>query len=376
MRGTKGYSIMRKQTFLLQALAGMVMITLSLGLTACSSEQTTESSEPAGTGNYTGPSISARFASEEIEGDFMTVWGKKFAEHMKAWSGGRIQIEVFPYGSLGTAGDINELAQMGVVEFVFSDYAWISSYVPQAQVLSLNYLFPADNVPGILDWMHTNGDFVPLLDGAFRKHGLVPMGILYEGWQWITSNEPIRTPEDMDGLKIRLMSSRLLVETYRAYGASPTPMSYGEVYSSLQMGMIDAQVNPLFAAHSMKFFEVQDHFTQLYSEPFLGIPTANQTFFENLPPEVQEEMKRFWRDAIMPASQWIDERNASDRDKMLEQRPSLTFHELSAEHRALFQEKAENVYDVFLRIGGEGAQELLDAIQRDIPAAQQALSNE
>jgi TRAP-type transport system periplasmic protein len=125
---------------------------------------------------------------------------------------------------------------MGVVQFVFSDHAWISSFVPQAQALALNYIFPTQMVPEVLDWMARNGEFLPLLEDAFRKNGLVPLSIMFEGWQWVTSNKEIKSLEDMKGLKLRLMSSKLLVEDYKAYGASPTPMSYGEVYSGLADG--------------------------------------------------------------------------------------------------------------------------------------------
>jgi tripartite ATP-independent transporter DctP family solute receptor len=322
---------------------------------------------------YKGGPIKARLASEEIEGDFMTVWAKNFSEHMKKWSDGKIDINVYPYGTLGATGDINELAQLGVVEFVFSDYAWISSFVPQAQVLALNYLFPTQKVPEVLDWMVKNGDFFPLLDQAFRKNGLVPLGIMYEGWQWVTSKKPIKSPEDMDGLKLRLMSSKLLVEDYKAYGASPTPMSYGEVYSGLQMGLIDAQVNPLFAIYSMKFFEVQDYFTQLKSEPFLGIPTVNLAFFENLPKEVQDEMLSYWKNAIIPAGKWIDERNASDMEKIKKAKPDATFHVLDDASVAQFKKKAESVYPEFVNIGGEGSQAILDALLKDIENAKKAL---
>jgi len=367
---------MRMHTCIANVSTLSLLCAVMVGGVACSSEQAADSAEPAGTGNYTGPAISARLASEEIEGDFMTVWARRFAEHMSTWSGGRIDIQVFPYGTLGTAGDINELTQMGVIEFVFSDYAWISSYVPQAQVLTLNYLFPPERVPELLDWMHANGDFMPMLEQSFRDNGLVPFGVLYEGWQWISSRNPIHTLEDMDGLRLRLMSSRLLLDTYRAYGASPTPMSYGEVYSSLQMGMIDAQVNPLFATYSMKFFEVQDHLTQIFSEPFLGIPTVNQEFFDNLPEDVQAEMRRFWRDAIIPAGEWIDERNASDREKMVEAKPELAFHEIAPDEQARFEARAETVYDTFVRIGGDGADDLLRTLQADIAAAMDALGIE
>ena len=330
----------------------------------------------AAAGEYTGMPITAKLASEEIEGDFMTVWANNFSDHMKEWSDGKIDITVYPYGTLGATGDINELAQMGVVEFVFSDYAWISSFVPQAQVLALNYLFPTERVSEVLDWMVRKGDFMPLLEQKFRKNGMVPLAVMYEGWQWVTSKKPIKSPADMKGLKVRLMSSKLLVEDYKAYGASPTPMSYGEVYSALQMGLIDAQVNPLFAIYSMKFYEVQDYATQLKSEPFLGIPTANQAFFDALTEDAQQEIRRFWIDSIIPAGKWIDERNASDKQKMKKAKPELTFTVLDDAAIDKFKEKAKTVYPKFTKIGGEGADEVLETLLEDIQKAKAALGIE
>ncbi len=327
----------------------------------------------ASAANYTGPQVNAKLASEEIEGDFMTVWANKFSEHMKEWSDGKINIDVFPYGTLGTTGDINELAQMGVVDFVFSDHAWISSFVPQAQALALNYIFPTEQVPQVLSWMVKNGKFMPMLADAFEKNKLVPLSIMFEGWQWVTSNKEIKSLDDMKGLKLRLMSSKLLVEDYKAYGASPTPMSYGEVYSGLQMGLIDAQVNPLFAINSMKFYEVQDYVTQLKSEPFIGIPTANKKFFDGLTKEAQEEMRNFWVNAIIPAGEWITERNKEDMEKMKKAKPSLTFEVLDDATIAQFKKKAESVYPEYSKIGGEGADKILKAMLKDIKDAKNAL---
>jgi len=324
--------------------------------------------------NYSGPPIKAKLASEEIEGDFMTVWARNFSDHMKKWSDGKIDIEVYPYGTLGATGDINELAQMGVVQFVFSDHAWISSFVPQAQALALNYIFPTEKVPEVLDYMAKNGKFMPLLEDAFRKNGLVPLSLMFEGWQWVTSKKPIHSLADMKGVKLRLMSSKLLVEDYKAYGASPTPMSYGEVYSGLQMGLIDAQVNPLFAIYSMKFYEVQDYLTQLKSEPFIGIPTVNEDFFDGLPKEVQDEMRKFWINSIVPAGNWITKRNAEDMEKMKAAKPSLKFHVLDDAAIAKFKAKAETVYPEYTKIGGDGAQAILDALLKDIANAKKALN--
>jgi TRAP-type C4-dicarboxylate transport system substrate-binding protein len=246
--------------------------------------------------------------------------------------------------------------------------------VPQAQALALNYIFPTEKVPEVLDWMAKNGKFLPLLEDAFRKNGLVPLSIMFEGWQWVTSKKPIMSLDDMKGVKLRLMSSKLLVEDYKAYGASPTPMSYGEVYSGLQMGLIDAQVNPLFAIYSMKFYEVQDYLTQLKSEPFIGIPTVNEDFYNGLPKEVQDEMRKFWIDAIVPAGNWITKRNAEDMEKMKAAKPSLKFHVLDDATIAEFKAQAETVYPEYTKIGGDGAQAILDALLQDIANAKKALN--
>lgn len=304
----------------------------------------------------------------------MTVWARKFSNHMKKWSGGKIDIEVYPYGTLGSTGDINELAQMGIVQFVFSDHAWISTFVPQAQALALNYIFPAEKVPEVLSWMANKGEFLPLLEKSFRQKGLVPLSIMFEGWQWVTSKKEIKSLEDMRGVKLRLMSSKLLVENYKAYGASPTPMTYGEVYSGLQMGMIDAQVNPLFAIYSMKFYEVQNFFVQLKSEPFIGIPTVNRMFFDGLTKEAQKEIRRFWIDAIIPAGRWITERNASDMKKIKASKPSLKFNVLDEKAISAFKVQASTVYPQYIGIGGQGSQAVLDALMRDIENAGKALN--
>jgi len=325
-------------------------------------------------GHYSGSPINAKLASEEIEGDFMTVWGQRFSTHMEKWSDGKIRIAVYPYGTLGASGDINELAQMGVVQFVFSDHAWISSFVPQAQALALNYIFPSGKVPEVLDWIARKGKFLPLLEEAFRRKGLVPLSIMFEGWQWVSAKKKITSLADMENVKLRLMSSKMLVENYRAYGASPTPMSYGEVYSGLQMGLIDGQVNPLFAAFSMKFYEVQDYFVHLKNEPFISIPTVNKSFFDRLPLEVRKEIRRFWIDAIKPAAKWINERNSSDMKKMKATKPSLTFHVLDEDTLIPFKTRAQKVYPLYGDIGGEGAENILAALMKDIANAKKALS--
>lgn len=317
--------------------------------------------------------VKVKFASEELDGDFMTVWANRFADQMRTDTDGRFDVTVYPSGTLGDTRDINELAQLGVIEFVFSDSAWISSFVPEAQVLLLHYIWPRERIGEVMDWVVRHGETLPLLEQAFRRNGLVPLGLFYEGWQWLTAKRPVTTIEEMQGLKVRVMGSRLLVENYRSYGAAPTPMAYGEVYSSLQMGLIDAQINPIFAIRSMKFYEVQDHFTQLWAEPFTGIPTVNAAFFDRLSPKRQNQIRNWWCEAVIPSAAWIEARNREELATMREERPQIQVAEIDADAAQVWHERSLAVRDVFLREGGPDARRVLDALLADIQNARQTL---
>ncbi|MGV7222766.1 MAG: TRAP transporter substrate-binding protein DctP [Nitrospinales bacterium] len=329
--------------------------------------------QTVGAGEYTGKAMKAKLATEDLEGDFMTVWSQKFSEEMKSWSDGKIDITVFPYGSLGDTRDINELCQFGVIDFVVTDYAWISSFVPEAQVLALHYIWPRERAPEVLAWVVKNGEFMGALEKAFRRNDLVPLGIIWEDWMWITSKSPINEIKDLKGMKLRLMSSKVLVDQWKAYGASPTPMSFGEVYGGLQMGLIDAQMNPIFADYSMKFFEVTDFFTLTFAEAYLGIPTMNKAKFDALPKNAQKKMREFWEEATISSAKWIQDRNKEDMEKIKKERPVITFTELSDEKIQEFKTIAESNYSKFEAIGGPDAKRVKDTLLKDIAAAKKTL---
>ena len=329
--------------------------------------------QTVGAGEYTGNAMKSKLATEDLEGDFMTVWSQKFSEEMKSWSDGKIDITVFPYGSLGDTRDINELCQFGVIDYVVTDYAWISSFVPEAQVLALHYIWPRERAPEVLAWIVKNGQFMAALEKAFRRNDLVPLGIIWEDWMWITSKIPINEKKDMKGMKLRLMSSKVLVDQWKAYGASPTPMSFGEVYGGLQMGLIDAQMNPIFADYSMKFFEVTDFFTQTFAEAYLGIPTMNKAKFDSLPENAQQKMRAFWAEATLSSAKWIEERNKADMEKIKKERPVIKFTELSDEKVQEFKTIAEANYSKFEGLGGPDAKLVKEALLKDIADAKKAL---
>ena len=315
-----------------------------------------------------------RMPTAEAEGDFMTVWANNFADYMSDESDGRWNIQVFPYGTLGENDNIPELAQMGVVEFVFADYGWLSGFVPQTNTLALHYIWPKDNLPEILEWVNKNGKFMALMEEKYRENDLVPLGIFYEGWQWLTSKQPIDDLSDLVGLKTRIMASNMLAKDYSAYGIDPTPMAYGEIYSGLQTGLIDAQSQPMFANYSMGFYEVSDYFVQLWAEPFLGIPCVNKSFFDSLSEEDQAMIRGYWQDVVAESAVWIQAKNDEMKEEIAQKRPEISFKELTEDEIATLKGLAETkVYPEFPSIGGEDSAMMLEVLKQDVADAQAAL---
>ncbi|MDC7247719.1 MAG: TRAP transporter substrate-binding protein DctP, partial [Sphaerochaetaceae bacterium] len=240
--------------------------------------------------------------------------------------------------------------------------------------LALHYIWPKDNLPEILEWVNKNGKFMALMEEKYRENDLVPLGIFYEGWQWLTSKQPIDDLSDLVGLKTRIMASNMLAKDYSAYGIDPTPMAYGEIYSGLQTGLIDAQSQPMFANYSMGFYEVSDYFVQLWAEPFLGIPCVNKSFFDSLSEEDQAMIRGYWQDVVAESAVWIQAKNDEMKEEIAQKRPEISFKELTEDEIATLRGLAETkVYPEFPSIGGEDSAMMLEVLKQDVADAQAAL---
>jgi len=315
-----------------------------------------------------------KMPTAEVEGDPMTVWAHEFAAYMKEATDGKFNITVYPYGSLGENDDIVEQAQLGINEFTFADYGWISAFVDLANVLALHYIWPYERLPEVLHWVVKNGDSYEIIKDAFIKQGLYPLGILFEGWQWMTSKKPVTEISHLRGLKTRVMGSAMLTMDYRAYDIVPTPLAYGEIYSALATGLLDAQSQPMFANSSMGFFEVAQHFVQLWAEPFLGLPTVNYDFWMSLPQEYRDLIENWWHDKIVSSEAWVNENNEGHRARIIRERPNTTFYEMNDAQIAQLRKLAEEkVWPNWGSIGGPGSDELLKTLLNDVENAKKAL---
>ncbi len=207
---------------------------------------------------------------------------KKFAKIVKEKSNGELEVQLFPASQLGSERDAVEGLQLGTLEMTLTSTGPLGNFIPEIKILNLPFLFQnRDEAYKILD-----GAIGTEIANTFPKIGIRSLGWYENGFRNITNNvRPINALADMKGIKIRVMEDSLFINTMKAMGASPLPMAFGELYTALEQGTVDAQENPLVLIDACRFYEVQKYLAvtgHFYSPAMLLV---SETFYQGLSQE-------------------------------------------------------------------------------------------
>jgi len=210
---------------------------------------------------------------------------KKTVEEM---SGGELKVNIFPQAQLGGERDLAEGVRMGTIEMSSVAAGNLGTFVPELQVFGVPFLFKTkEQAYAVLD-----GTVGQDLAKIMLSKGFMNMAFWEVGFRNITNNvRPVKTPEDMKGLKIRVQESKIWIEFMKRLGAIATPIPFGELYTALQQKVVDGQENPIATIYSMKFYEVQKYLslTRHTYEPAIVI--ANPKWFNSLEAKHQAIVK-------------------------------------------------------------------------------------
>ena len=179
----------------------------------------------------------------------------KFAEEVKALTKGTVEVKVFANDALGKEMDLINGMQLGTADMLITGES-LQNWAPKAALLAVPYAFKN------MDEMDkaVNGPLgEEIKKDIIEKAKVIPLSYFARGPRNLTSNKPIKTVDDVKGLKMRVPNVPIFMQFWRGVGAQPTPMAFGEVFTSLQTGVIDAQENPLALIKSASFFEVQKY---------------------------------------------------------------------------------------------------------------------
>ncbi|NMT63061.1 TRAP transporter substrate-binding protein [Marinobacter orientalis] len=308
-----------------------------------------------------------RYAHEEYEGDVQDVFAYDFKEYIEDNSDHTIQ--VYRFGELGESDDIMGQTQSGILQFVNQSPGFTGSTIPEAQIFFIPYLLPTD-FDTVVEFFNTseaiNEDFPEL----YAEEGLELLKMYPEGEMVVTLDEPATSPEDFNNKKIRVMTNPLLSETYEAFGATPTPLPWGEVYGALQTNMIQGQENPIFWIESGGLYEVSPNLIFTGHGWFTTAMMANKDFFDGLPESDQELIRKAADYAYEEIIDHIDGLADEALAKIQEASDEVTVTRLNEEQIQAFRERAPQVEEEFIEMTGESGKELLNQFKEDLKEVQ------
>nr|WP_289100230.1 TRAP transporter substrate-binding protein [uncultured Halomonas sp.] len=238
--------------------------------------------------------VTLRLAHVVNEQDGFHIAATKFEELVEERTDGKVNIEIFPNASLGDERTLLEGMQIGTVDMGVITNGPVANFVEEMAVFELPFLFPSPEAAySVLD-----GPIGQELLDKLADVNLKGLAYAERGFRNLTNSErAVNSPEDLDGLRIRVMENPVYTDTFRELGANAIPMAWTEALTAMQQGTIDGQENPVNVIHSFKLDETQNYMTlsrHTYAPAIfvMGMPAWNQ-----LPEAAQDVIRQAAQEA-------------------------------------------------------------------------------
>jgi tripartite ATP-independent transporter DctP family solute receptor len=218
---------------------------------------------------------------------------KKAADRINSETNGKVDLKIFPDSQLGSDADMLSQLRSGALTMLSATTGSLGTLVPAAAMSTIGFAFDGyDQV-----WKAMDGELGAHIRSELDKVGIVYLNVFDAGFRQITtSSVEVKSVAQMSGLKIRVPTSPIYASMFRAMGASPTTINFGEVYSALQTKLVDGQENPLPLIQSAKLYEVQKHCAlsnHAWDGPLICI---NKAAWNKMPKDVQDIIARVFKE--------------------------------------------------------------------------------
>ncbi|PJK17087.1 C4-dicarboxylate ABC transporter substrate-binding protein [Chryseomicrobium excrementi] len=282
---------------------------------------------------------------------------QKLKEDLAEESDGRINLEIFANEQLsgGDSGKAVEGLSKGTIDLTFNSTIIYSILDERFGVASAPFLFSnLEEVDGVF-----NGEGGEKLKEVLAEKGVHALGYGQNGFRQLTNSvREVKSPDDIEGLKLRIPGIQMYTDLYRELGTDPVTMTFSEVFTALQQGTIDGQENPIDVIYSSKLNEVQDYITMWnysYDPLVLGM---NKELYESMSDEDKELFDRLGKEAAEYQVELAREKEAGQIEEL--KAAGMQFYEPTEEELAAFKEQVQPLYDKYTDIWGA---DLLEAFQ-------------
>lgn len=307
---------------------GLAAVAL-LSLAACGGGDEASSGGSSGDGATEGESIVLRVGHQNGPNEPMELGAQRAGEILDERTDGRITVETFPSAQLGSENELIEQNQSGTVEMSLPSPSALANFYPTAAIFSMPYSLEGDTeqeqYDTLVQLMETDV-VTDLTDAMAAETGVRPLD-----WSWWYGNRhvtnsvrEVSTPDDLNGLQIRTPDAPIHFLALEKFGASVTPLAFGELYLALQTGTVDGQENPVNVIVAQAFNEVQDYVSLTAHLTQAQVPIVNEEFWQSLSAEDQELIQEAFREAGEYQSELALEANAEGVDTLRDAGMSVT----------------------------------------------------
>lgn len=279
------------------------------------------------------------------------IYLEKVAAIVAENTGGAVEFQIFPQAQLGNQREMTEGVQLGTIEATVSPAAFLGGFNSAVSILDIPFLLPDDEDAA---QQLREGPFGAALLESFDSSGVVGVALWPNGRKNFTSNKPLDDIEAFGGQKFRVMDSKILIEQFDALGAAAIALPFGELYTSLQTGVVDGQENPLDTIQRMKFHEVQKHLVISEHGAMEDVVLFNPSWWQSLSDEYRNVIKNAFFEVIPELR--IHKAAAVETALSEIKESSISVREASAEEKTLLRsmmfDKASAAY--LERAGDDG----------------------
>jgi tripartite ATP-independent transporter DctP family solute receptor len=285
-------------------------------------------------------------------------WGRAaqlFKEELEKSTGGKIVVEPHHVGALGKVRETIEMVRMGTLEAAVGGVAHIQRNVPELGITVLPFLWK--DLTRLFEVV--DGPLGKELDKRLLASNFYNLGFWDNGFRHVSnSKKPVRSVEDMKGIKIRTLPTPVHIAFFKALGANPTPMDFTELFEALRTGVVDGQENPPSMTYTAKFYEVQKFYSLTAHVNEVGAFVLSKTFYEKLPKDLRAAVDA----AAQKAKVWQRVENEKDNQKYLKdiEKAGMKVNTLSEAELEKFRKIALQVYPEAIKDFGKGGKELTD----------------
>jgi tripartite ATP-independent transporter DctP family solute receptor len=295
--------------------------------------------------------------------DIVTLGAQFLASDISKRTNGAVQPEVFHSGVLSGGKGVAEieLCQQGSIQIHITSTAYLSNLAPRTSIVSLPFMF--DDLEQVVSLVKSNSKALEKINLELNQKNLAIIAWWPRGFRQLTnSRRPVEEPDDMNGLKFRVMNNQLYVDNMNAMGAHPVPMEWGEVYNGLQLKTIDGQENAEDVIYSSRLYEIQPFMTVWDYSTDLEVVMVNYQWWMGLSPELKNEIQAS-ADASLSMQVELLRKNTEElRRKIAEH--GVTIHHMDPEVKQEFKASVKPVWDKYEQVFGSGfMNEFLDEIK-------------